>query len=489
MKRPVSAGAAGALCAACACALLGACAVGPDYRAPAEAAPPAFAAQGAFDAAQPPLAWWRLFADPDLTALVERAAGGGNPDLRAAQARIRVARARLAQAGAAYEPSVSLDGQLSRDRYSRNSELFANIPFPHPQVQFTDYRAGFDASWEIDLFGHTGREVEAAQARLGGAQADERDLRIVVAAEVAKDYIELRLAREQVRLAQADADTLAQIDRLVRLRRGAGDASDLEVERAAADLQAQRAALDAAQAQAGATLDALAVAAGVTPQQAADLVAQERSVPAVAAGSISVGLPSELLRRRPDVRRAERDLASATADIGAATADLYPRFQLVGNFGADSIHPGQFGAEASRVWSLGPQLYLPVFGRDRLTAEVRAREAARDAAVAGYEKSVLAALADAESAMIGFDRARERADALDAAWREQQSVAALVRLQSAAGRSSAIELLQAEHQARLAQEEATGASAARATGLVALYKALGGGWDESKADIRQSGSR
>jgi NodT family efflux transporter outer membrane factor (OMF) lipoprotein len=479
--------AAGALACAPICTLLGGCAVGPDYRTPAVAAPSSFATPGEFDSTAPLLHWWQVLGDDNLTALIERAIDGANLDLRAAAARIRQARAELGVAGAAAEPSVNASAQVSRDRFSRNSELFANLPFPNPQVQFTDYRAGFDASWELDLFGHISRSVEGADARLQSVQAGWRDTRISVAGELARTYVQLRQSEQQLALAEADLAAIKQSADLVQLRWEAGNTSELDLRRARADVQTQSAAVDGIRAEAAASLNALAVLVGATPEEARKLVQPGRPVPAVAAGRVAVGLPSELLRRRPDVRRAERDLAAASADIGVATADLYPRFELVGNFGVDTIQPGELGKLASRTWSLAPQFYLPVFGRGRLTSEVAAREAARDAALTAYQKSVLAALSDVETALVRFDRARARLAALEQAWRDLEASAALARTQRAAGRSSSIDVLQAEHQARQSQQQVTDASAALAIQLVALYKALGGGWDDADPGTSAAG--
>jgi len=403
-----------------------------------------------------------------------------NLDLRSADARIREARAELGVAGAAAEPSVNARAQVSRDQFSRNSELFANLPFPNPVTLFTDYRAGFDASWELDVFGHTSRSVEAAGARLQGALAGMRDVRIAVAAEVARTYIAMRQAERQIALGEADLAGLRQSADLVQLRYEAGSASELELRRARANVEAQSAVLDGVRAERAAAVDALAVLVGVTPQAVLALIEPGRPVPTLGADHVAVGLPSDLLRRRPDVRRAERDLAAATADIGVATADLYPRFQLVGNFGAESVQPGEFGQKASRTWSLAPQLYLPVFGRGRLTSEVSAREALRDAALAGYQKAVLQALSDVESAMVRYDRSRARVSSLERAWRDLDGNANLVQEQYRAGRSSLLDVIEAERQARQAQEQYIDALGSLSTQLVALYKALGGGWDDAE---------
>ena len=466
--------------------LLGACAVGPDYAPPPVASAPSFAASGPFDTDAPLLDWWQVLGDDNLTALVRRATGGANLDLRSAQARIRQARAELGAAGAAGEPTVAASAQVSRDRYSRDSELYANLPFPNPLVQFTDWRAGFDASWEIDLFGHVSRGVEAAGARVQAAVAEARDVRISVAGEVARLYVQLREYEQQLQLADADRAALEDIPRLVQLRLEAGNASALELRQARADADAQAAVVAGLVADRAATLDALAVVVGVAPAEAGGLIEAGRPVPAVHAERIAVGLPSALLLRRPDVRRAERELAAATADIGVATADLYPRFELVGNFGVDTVQPGEFGQRASRTWSLAPQLYLPVLGRGRLTSAVSAREAARDAALSAYQKSVLTALSDVEAAMVRFDRGRERLATLQRAWQGLEERAALVREQHAAGRASSIEVLLAERQARLMREQLSDAGAQLAVELVALFKALGGGWSQN--DVPAAGA-
>jgi len=467
------------LLAALGVVLLGACAVGPDYEAPKVAVPPAFVTPGQFDSGTPLLRWWQVLGDDNLTTLIEHAIGGANLDLRSADAHIRQARAELGVAGAAAVPSVNARAQVSRDQFSRNSELFANLPFPNPQTLFTDYRAGFDASWELDVFGHTSRSIEAAGARLQSAQAGLRDVRIAVAGEVARTYIELRQEERQIALGEADLAGFKQSAELVQLRFEAGSASELDLRRARAYVEVQSAMLDGARAERAAALDALAVLVGVTPQEAAALIEPGRPVPTISADRVAVGLPSDLLRRRPDVRRAERDLAAATADIGVATADLYPRFQLVGNFGAEAVQPGEFGKQASRTWSLVPQAYVPLFGRGRLTSEVTAREAVRDVALAGYQKAVLQALSDVEIAMVRYDRSRARLASLERAWRDLEGNAALVREQYQAGRSSLLDVIDAERQARQAEEQRIDAVGSLATQLVALYKALGGGWDEA----------
>jgi NodT family efflux transporter outer membrane factor (OMF) lipoprotein len=487
MTRPPILARAGALLAG---ALLAGCAVGPDYQAPAAALPPGYAAPGAapgaFEPGTPGPAWWRALGDPDLDALVERATQGGNLDLAGAEARVEQARAQRAAVAAAELPQVDARAALARDHYSRNSELFANLPFPNPQVQFTDERLGLDASWEIDLFGHTRRGVEAAQARWEAARADWRDLRLRIAGEVASTYLQMRQAERRLALARDDGAALHERLDLVERRRAAGAASELEVHRARADAAAADAAAAPWIAESSAARNALAVLVGAPPEGFETQLAPRRPIPQPGAGQVAVGLPSTLVRRRPDLRRADRELAAATAEIGVATADLYPRFDLVGNLGADTVRPGELTAQASRTWSIAPQLYLPLFGRGRLTATVAQREAARDQALAVYREAVLAALADVETAMLRFDRARARRDGLERAAAELEASAALAREQQAAGRAGRLDVLQAERDARMAQEQLADARTALAQQWVALCKALGGGWSD-EAGAPQAG--
>ncbi|HUN92059.1 MAG TPA: efflux transporter outer membrane subunit [Burkholderiaceae bacterium] len=472
--------AAGALLALPA-ALLG-CAAGPDYRVPPTPLPARFLAPGdAYEQGAPERRWWTLFSDDNLAALVERATGGASLDVQAAEARIREARAELGVAGAIALPSVSASARVSRDKVSRDGELFANVPLPNPQTLFTDYRAGFDASWEPDLFGRARRTVEAASARLQGAQASAADVRIAVAAEVASTYVQLRVAEARTALAEADRDALAETARLVQLRVDAGSASLLERRRSRAAVEVQEAAIERLRAERMAARDALAVLLGMLPAETESLLQPGRPIPTVDAGRIDVGLPSELLQRRADVRRAERDLAAANAEIGVAAADLYPRFQLVASLGFDAIHPGDFGSGASRAWSLAPIVSLPLFDRGRLKSEVAAREAARDAAIAAYRRAVLRALGDAETAMIRYGSERARVARLRAAAEELRDTAALARTQYDAGRASLVDVLDVERQARAAADQLADAEGGAATQLVALYKALGGGWADDGA--------
>lgn len=460
-------------------AILGGCAVGPDYRGPGQAAqvPAHFAEAPRAEAVVPGPNWWEVFDDRGLDALVT-AALASSPDIMQAQARIRQARANAAATAGGSWPQVNASAGISRDRVSENGELLANNPLSNPQVQFTDYRAGFDASWEIDLFGHTTRQIEAATARLGVAEETGRDARLQVAAETVRQVIDARAYAQRLANAREDERHAAELLRLIRLQRQAGLASDSDVH--TAEDQARRSAavpptLDAAQRSSAA---ALTVLTGFSLEQVQAHVGEGgTAVVPVVPRLVNVGLPSELLQRRPDVRAAERSLAAATADTGVAVTNLYPRFSLVASLGLDSIHPGQLTEAASRTWSVGPMLTLPIFAGGSLRAQVEASEAAEASALAGYRKAVLTAVADVEAALVRFDRDGDHEEQIIRSRAALANNVGLAEERYRAGEGSLIDVLAARRQLAAADDSQLQARQARATDLTALVKALGGGWN------------
>ena len=457
----------------------GACAVGPDYRRPdaGTAVPDAYAgvaAAGATTAAAAGDRWWQALGDPLLTALVESALRGA-PDIAAAEAVVQQERALARVAGAGFYPQATLAAGADRNQLSRNSENLSLIPIRPATTTFSDYQLGIDASWEIDLAGMTRREVEAAVARWESSAEERNDARAVVAAEVADAYADHGEAVARLQQAAASRDALLEIQRLTSLAAAAGDASDSDVDRAAADAVTAESALPPLEAQRQGAIFRLAALTGRTRQDLATALAAPRELPA-APPEVPVGLPSDLLRRRPDVRRAERDLAAATADVGSAVAAQYPRFALVGTLGLDSVHSGELVSAASRYWSLAPQLSVPLFAGGRLRANADAARAARDAALARYRSSVLGAVADTESALVRYAASRQRSAALASAARELDRHARLEREREAAGDASMIESLAAARAAEDAAQSQTAAQAQLVRDYVALAKSLGGGW-------------
>lgn len=461
--------------------------VGPTYTPPTETLPDQFSRADAAlqsPSATVPEVWWLSLRDPQLTALVQQALAD-NPDLQAAQARLRQARAVQGIQSALGGPTLGASAKVTQDGLSVNSEAFANIPFKNPQTEFTNHQIGFDASWEIDLWGHQQRLTEAASARSAAGLQRVIDTRLQLAAEVARNYIDLRAA--QVREAIA-TDNLRNFDeslRLSQLLAKVGDGTPLDVQRALvardnarANLpplaQAQRqslAALSVLTTQSVATLETTlaAVATATTTATATSNVAL-MPVPAAPA----TGLPADLLRRRPDVRASERDLAAASADIGVATSELYPRFSLIGTGGWASVHSDNLLSHASQLWSIGPQISLPIFNGQRLTNQVKANEAAYDAARANYRKAVLAAVADVEVTLTRLARSEDTRQQLQAALAQQAQLVRLIEKQVKVGEVARPTLLEARKVLASQNDALAQTQAQSLVAFVGLNKALGG---------------
>ncbi|MBS0374226.1 MAG: efflux transporter outer membrane subunit [Proteobacteria bacterium] len=459
----------------------GACAVGPRYSPPGDGGSTSAAFHGtdaAFPAAEPPDAWWREYGDPVLDSLVDRALAG-NPDLATAEARVQQARAAARVAGASFYPTANASGRVARDKLSRNGENLALIPITPPTTEFTDYRAGFDATWEIDLAGKSRHDVEAAVARLGSAEESRNDARLVVAAEVVDAYVSYHTAEARRQLAEREHARLSTAEQLVTLQQRAGLASESDLARARADRAGSEAALAPLEAEQRAAVFRLAALADETSDAIAAQIAGSRTIPG-APSTTPVGLPSELLRRRPDVRRAERDLAAATADVGSAVAAQFPRLSLVGDLGWDSVRSGDLTSAASRFWNVAPQLTLPLFAGGRLRSQAEAARAGRRAALAVYRATVLRALQDTETAIIQLAAERRREASLATAAESLARDAALERRRFEAGDVSLLEVLASERLADQAADQRVASDGALARRYAALGKSLGGGWGSAR---------
>jgi len=450
---------------------LGACAVGPDYRQPpAVGAAPAWVEAGSTDAVDEK--WWESFGDAKLTALIA-AADAGNLDNRAARARLAEARANRDAAAGGRLPQIDATGSATTNRMSENGQIpIGNIPgFSR---DFDLYDAGFDASWELDLWGRTERTVEGAQARADAAAADHRGVIVSLHAEVARTYVELRAAQARLASIQTDAEAQTKIAELTRQRFEAGEASRFDYNRAEGQARATAAQLPAIRADISAAAYRLALLTGKPPEAVeADLLVTA-PIPQ-APDMIARGLRSDLLRRRPDIVAAERRLAAATADVGVATADLFPRFSLIGSIGQQARSPGDLTDGGSTRFSIGPSFHWPVFDRGRIHAAIRGAEARAEGAAAGYEAAVLGALSESETAANRFAHAKEALTQSIAARDAQRSALELARQRYRSGEADLIELLTVESSYAAAERAATDTQATRATLAIALFKALGGG--------------
>jgi NodT family efflux transporter outer membrane factor (OMF) lipoprotein len=418
--------------------------------------------------------WWEPLGDVQLNGLIQQALAK-SPDLTIAEARLRQARAQQGIQDATGGPQVGVGGQVSRDRLSPNSGLLANLPIKGINPEFTTHQIAFDASWELDLFGHNRRLSEAAQARLDASAERLRDAGLVLSAEVARNYIDYRVGQQRLTLALENVKNHEELLRLTALEATAGEVTSLEVQRAETNRRVYEASL--ADIRLG-MRQSLAALSTLTDLPMASLesslgdAAKPLAVPEVPAP----GLPSDLLKRRPDVRIAERDLAAASADIGVAVADRYPRFSLVGTGGWASVQSGTLLENASRMWSLGPQFHMPIFNSGRMKNQVKANEAAYEAASASYRKAVLFAVADVEVALTRMARSEDRRRLLLEAEAQQRRLVSMTELQLKAGEVSRIPLLEARRNLIGQEEQTLQARAQSLSALVSLCKALGGGW-------------
>lgn len=466
--------------------LVGCAPVGPDYQLPRPELPAAWsgaveggtatAGTGALET------WWTLFDDPRLDDLIQRAIAA-NPDLKIAVARIQQARAQYRITSAALTPAVDASGTYAHTRRSENAGG------SNAGTTQDLYQAGFDAGWELDIFGGARRSVEAAGARLAAIAEGRRDVLVSLAAEVARNYLELRGSQQRLQAARENAGIQERTLYLARGRQDSGLGNRLEVAQAETQLALTRAQLPPLENSAGAAIYSLSLLLGLHPRALEKELAPEAPLPARPAW-LPQTLPSDLLRRRPDIRRAERQLAAATADIGVATAELFPRFSLTGLLGLQSAGLGDLISAGSRYWTVGPTVNWPLFDAGRARANIDLSRGRQEEAQAAYEKTVLAALGEVESALLGLSREAETFRNLTDAVRSGQRAVELANGRYRAGISDILSLLQSQSALYQSQDQLIQSEQRLALYQVVLFKALGGGWeiDRDKPKISSSPS-
>jgi NodT family efflux transporter outer membrane factor (OMF) lipoprotein len=465
------------------CFFAAGCSVGPDYRRTETAAPAVWqeAQQSGVDTQPGQLAqWWKEFKDPVLDGLAERAVKN-NLDLRIAEARVREERASLAATVAGLWPTLDVAGSYSRNRASQNAvgspgQGAVAVPLGGRQLEQNFFKTGFDSTWEIDVFGGTRRQIEAAEAILQASVEERRGVLVTLLGDVARNYIDLRGLQRRLAVAQenlrAQQDTLG----LTKVRFDAGLASDFEVAQSEGEVNttaAQIPALQSAVKQAAYRLDVLM---GTQPGTSWDELAKAAPIPALPPEA-HVGLPADLLRRRPDIRSAERQLAAATAQVGAATADLYPRFSLLGNIGLQSISASDWFSAQSRFWSIGPTISWPVFDAGRIRATIEIRNAQQEKALGQYEKSVLTAFEEVENALVNYGNEQTRYRSLLEAAAANRRAVQMANDLYIQGLVPFLNVLDAQRTLYATESDLAQSEANMAANLVALYKALGGGWE------------
>jgi multidrug efflux system outer membrane protein len=445
-------------------AVLAACAVGPTYHRPETSTVEPRNIDAHFTPAAPNPAWWQQFGDPVLGRLEARALAD-NLDLHIAIARVRSARAAFNEAQYNYAPHVTLN-----ESYSRSKEQFPG--FSTRRLDITNSSVGFDASWEIDLFGHVRHQAQAAGAVVGAEQASLADAQVTVAAEVARNYFELRGTQRQVAVARDNLQNQREALRLTQVRYEAGRVTELDTDSAQARLKATESTLPLLQAAEKRYAYRLAVLLGVSPG-ALDTELSAVPVQAMTA-PLPIGDVSTLLRTRPDMRIAERNLAAATERVGVATADLFPRVSFTGFVGFLSGDTSQLGKAATRAWLINPAVSWPALDYGSVHARLRAARAEADGALSAYQKAVLTALEDFEDACVGYSTQEARlADVLEQAQASRRAEQ-LAEIQYREGSINFLVLLDAQRTLLQAEDELAQAETAANTGAVAVYKALGG---------------
>jgi multidrug efflux system outer membrane protein len=448
------------------------CAVGPNYRRPdtpldthfANAGEPGFAESDAVEQ------YWTSFADPVLDALVADALAH-NKDLSAAEANLRAARAIRRLTGFDQFPTVTLAASYT---HQLDSQLQLPGVDQHDR-EFDAAQAGFDGLWELDLFGRVRRNVEAARADVGAAAATLQDARVSVIAEVARDYFILRGLQDQLALTRRNADNQFSSLKLTRTRLEAGRGNELDTSRAEAQWQTTLASIPSLEATIATTSYRLSVLTGRQPTTLSANLSSMAPMPPLPPLN-AIGTPEQLLRRRPDVRVAERRLAGATARVGVAVGDLFPKVTLVGQVGYFAPTFGDFGQSEARFFSVGPSISWAAFDIGRVRARIGSAKAQTDAALAVYEGAVLGALEDTEGALISYGRAQSRRDALQVAAAASDKASDLARRRFEGGLIDFLEVLDAERTALSAELLLSQSRTDAATSLIAVYKALGAGW-------------
>ena len=476
---------------AASCLALAACTVGPDYHAPRVDVPASFAEPQARGAEVDPAHWWTAFGDPELTSLIERALAG-NPDIGIAASRVRQARLEEIQARAIGLPTIDAQGNATNIHLSKNAGLATlarafgggssdssgsagGITLPGSSI--TTYAVGFDASWELDLFGRGTRTRQAAQASAEAALWNQRDAAVTLAAEVADAYFTYRMDQAQIAILNDEIVKLERADQISAHIAQTGLQPPIDVVRQRASLTQTRARLQPLEADAKLRIHALGTLLGKGPDalsgELAGSTANLGPAPAIPAG-----LPSDLLRRRPDVRAAERNLAAATAQVGVAVADLYPRFSLTGLAQLISTSLGSLFQGDSVQTTASASAMFPILDWGKRKATVASRKEDDQQAYLTYQKTVLRALKDVEDALARISTERVRNQQLRAALSDAERAESAVSAQYRTGFVAQDSLINAQVAALSARENVAASDAQLRQDTAALFKAMGGGWAE-----------
>ncbi|MBY0381341.1 MAG: efflux transporter outer membrane subunit [Xanthobacteraceae bacterium] len=472
--------------------LLAGCMVGPDFVQPDANLPEKsfYGDRGPVnpDAPLPPPTdptWWRAFRDPVLTRLAGRVANE-NLDLQTATIRLAQSRFQRGVAAASLLPTVNGDGKYTRELYSQNgivSLLGGLTGGAPPKIDpINDYNVGFDASWELDLWGKVRRQVESADAQVDQAADQRRDVLVSSLAELARNYIQLRGTQTQIFIANHNINVAQDVLNLARERQEKGLQNGLDVENAAAQLEGVRAQVPAFQQQESQYINALSLLLDLPPGAVRADLGSPRTVP-VTPPRVPLGVPSELARRRPDIRAAEDQLHAATADVGVAIGQFYPTVQLNGTVGFDSLDFAKLWKGASSLqYNVGPSVTLPIFAAGKLHNTLELRGEQQKEAAINYHKTVLQAWHDVVNALVAHRLEVKRRASLNAQVQHARQALDLARSRYRDGVTDFLTVLDAERTVLQAEQQQATSTMNVALDLVQLFKALGGGWETAFPD-------
>jgi len=467
------------------CFLLAGCAtVGPDYLPPQISTPGQWRTELKTGLTRGPMDskmmanWWTTFDDPTLTSLIQRAVTG-NLDLKEARSRVREARAHRGISAAERFPTINATGSASSSRSSEDVGSGERREL---------YAAGFDANWELDVFGGVRRFMEAAQADLETSQEDYRDVMVSLLAEVALNYVEVRTFQTRLDVAEKNLETQAETYELTVFRFEAGLSSALDMEQAKYNLENTRSKIPTLRISLEGAKNRLAVLLGIHPGALHADLSVKKPIP-VTPLEIAVGVPAEVLRRRPDIRRAERELAAQTARVGVATADLYPKFSLFGSIGLEALSFGDLFSTGNRTDRIGPSFSWNIFDAGAIRKNIEVQNALQEQALLKYEAAILNALEDVENALVAYAQDQYRRQSLTQATQAAERAVDLALKQYSSGIIDFQDTLEAQRSLLSFQDQLAESDGTVTSNLISLYKALGGGWTSLMSEKAKSNEK
>ena len=450
-------------------ALFFGCAVGPDFKTPDTHTESSYA-NSLGETSQIDVMWWKSFNDPFLEKLINKGIEA-NKSIDQAVARLKESRAGRRSTQFELAPIAPINGAALRTKQSESN------PFGSPFLGEPNdsYTVGFDATWELDIYGRVRRSVESAEATERARTEDLKDAINLVISEIARNYFELRGIQSRLAVARHNAENQAETVRITAALLSAGQATELDTARANSQYKTTKSTIPALEGEERAAMHRIATLCGEQPGAFVADLSTTISLP-IYNGPVNIDAPAELLRRRPDIRGAEANLAAATANIGVAVGDLFPRVTFLGSLGFGATSFSDLGNSGTDTYTFGPQISWPALDLGRVYNRIKARQASAEGALAAYEQTVLSALEDVESSLVRYRKEQERFGFLKEAATESTKAAKLARTQYQAGLVDFLAVLDAENAALLADDSLTQSQTRLLTGLISIYKALGGGW-------------